>query len=190
MEGVRLGRSFFERDPDVVAFDLVGKRMTVRGANTSLTVRLTETEAYGGDDDPASHAFRGPTPRNGSMFGPAGHLYVYRSYGVHWCMNVVTGRVGQAGAVLLRSADVEGVDVASSLRGPGLLTRFLGVTGADDGVDCCRADSRLSFHSTGGVGEVLRSPRIGISRERERPSRYYLAGAVVSRPRGRTDRTA
>ncbi len=164
--------------------------MRVRVGDARVHVRLTETEAYGGSDDEASHAHGGRSARNSSMFGPAGHLYVYRIYGMHWCMNVVTGRVGQAGAVLLRSADVEGVDVASSLRGPGLLTRFLGVTGADDGVDCCRADSRLSFHSTGGVGEVLRSPRIGISRERERPSRYYLAGAVVSRPRGRTDRTA
>lgn len=160
--------------------------MTVRSGAESLRVRLTETEAYGGDDDPASHAFTGPTARNASMFGPAGHLYVYRSYGVHWCMNVVTGPAGRPGAVLLRAADVEGVDAASApLRGPGILTKVLGVTGADDGEDCCRVDARVSFQGSQdvGAGVVARTERIGISRARERLSRYYLEGAAVSRPR-------
>ena len=192
VKGVRLGRSFFERDPDEVARELVGCLMVVRSAATTLTLRVTETEAYGGGDDPESHAFRGPTPRNSSMFGPPGHLYVYRSYGVHWCMNVVTGTVGQASAVLLRAAEVVGDGEGTALRGPGLVTRFLGVTGEDDAMDCCRAASRVSFHRAActAIAEVARSPRIGISQARERPSRYYLVGALVSRSRLRADETA
>jgi len=186
----RIERPFFERPPDQVAYELIGALMTVRHDEGSTRVRLVETEAYGGEDDPASHAFRGRTARNGAMFGPAGHLYVYRIYGLHWCMNVVTRGPHQASAVLLRGAELlddhEGLQASSlgrSLRGPGRLTSFLGVTGEDDGIDCCAVDARVSFEVSRLVGEVRRSPRVGISRARERLSRYFLVGSPgVSRP--------
>jgi DNA-3-methyladenine glycosylase len=102
----RCEREFFDRAVDDVAFDLVGAVVVVRGVEGSRRALIVETEAYGGADDPASHAFRGPTPRTAVMFGPAGHLYVYRSYGLHWCMNVVTGPGGVASAVLIRAAEL------------------------------------------------------------------------------------
>ena len=137
-------RKFFERQPDQVASELIGSLMIVRTSDVHSIVRLVETEAYGGDDDEASHAFRGVSKRNASMFGPAGHLYVYRSYGVHWCVNVVTGESGMASAVLLRAAEIVrvgspsmGVFEPGSMRGPGNLTRALGITDDEDGSDCC-----------------------------------------------------
>lgn len=185
-------RGFFEGPSDTVAEHLVGALMIVRTDSLVVRVRVVETEAYGGLDDPASHAFRGPTPRAAIMFGPAGILYVYRSYGVHWCMNVVTGPLGTGSAVLLRAGEVVGdrgepLDPRRLLRGPGNLTRGLGVTGADNGADCCQGpDGRFSFRA-GGVergGAVARSERVGISRARERLSRYFLTGhPAVSAPR-------
>ena len=177
-------RSFFERPPDQVAHDLIGAVMIVRHDEGSTRVRLVETEAYGGEDDPASHAFRGRTARNDAMFGPAGHLYVYRIYGLHWCMNVVTQRSDLASAVLLRGAeplvgsdDPRGVVPAGALAGPGRLTRYLGVTGDDDGRDCCVPGARVTFEMSSRETDVRRSGRVGISRARERLSRYYLAGS-------------
>ena len=195
-------RAFFERNPDVVARDLIGVLMTVRRPEGPVTVRIVETEAYGGEDDEASHAYRGRTTRNGVMFGPAGHLYVYLIYGVHWCMNVVTRGDTEASAVLLRAAELVtpiGVglratssrDVAAMLRGPGNLTKALGVTGVDDGIDCCRVKSRVIFRraSEGWEGTVSRSTRIGISRGQGRLSRYFLDShpAVSRAPRHRSD---
>lgn len=159
--------------------------MCVRGERL-FRARVLETEAYGGRDDPASHAFRGPTPRAAIMFGPAGFLYVYLSYGVHWCANVVTGAEGDASAVLFRSAEIvpsttaHGVGSleAKLLRGPGILTRGLGITGADNGLDCCaRPEGRISFYtgpSRQSGQRVERSARIGLSRAQDRRSRYYL----------------
>jgi DNA-3-methyladenine glycosylase len=181
----QLERQFFEREPDVVARELIGSFVMVRNASTEIRARILETEAYGGEDDPASHAFRGPTPRSAVMFGPAGHLYVYLSYGVHWCMNVVTGSEGFASAVLLRAAEVIpsfDCDIPGGnevlLRGPGLLTRGLGITGADNGMDCCHeAPSRISFMSLPGFDvRVGQSTRIGVSKGRERLSRYFVDG--------------
>lgn len=191
-----LARGFFERPPDEVARDLIGAHMSVHHADHLSTVRIVETEAYGGEDDPASHAYRGRTARNAAMFGPAGHLYVYLIYGMHWCMNVVTQESGFASAVLLRGAEpvipldvvdqpTTGSDVAPRvLKGPGNLTKALGVTGDDDGRDCCHPLARISFQESGAVAPdaTRRSQRIGISRARERPSRYYLDGSAgVSR---------
>jgi len=187
-------RKFFERQPDQVASELIGSLMIVRTSDVHSIVRLVETEAYGGDDDEASHAFRGVSKRNASMFGPAGHLYVYRSYGVHWCVNVVTGESGMASAVLLRAAEIVrvgspsmGVFEPGSMRGPGNLTRALGITDDEDGSDCCSRDARITFRaSTRGPAErVMCSERIGISKARERRSRYYLEGspAVSKAPR-------
>lgn len=189
-------REFFERAPDDVARDLIGSDMVVREAGRTVRARIVEVEAYGGGDDPASHAFRGPTPRSAIMFGPAAFLYVYRSYGIHWCMNVVTEREGAASAVLLRAAEIhpfaETREMATSslLRGPGNLTRGLGITGADNGADCCSGpDARISFRvGAGGRADdrVAQSERIGISRAQERLSRYFLAGhPAVSAPRAR-----
>jgi DNA-3-methyladenine glycosylase len=117
------------------------------------------------------------------MFGAAGFLYVYLSYGIHWCMNVVTGLEGTGSAVLLRAADL--VDITEGneappipLRGPGNLTRGLEITGADNGVDCCSVPSqRLSFHAATTSADpraIGQSPRIGLSREKDRRSRYFL----------------
>ncbi len=179
-------RAFFERDPDVVALELIGSVMVVREAEVVLRARVLETEAYGGLDDPGSHAFRGPTPRAAIMFGPPGYLYVYRSYGVHWCMNVVTQVEGTASAVLLRAAQVTRSDAVTSppilLRGPGNLTRGLGITGADNGLDCCGRDERLRFvRGPRRTDEELigRSPRVGLSRGKERRSRYFLSPEIA-----------
>jgi DNA-3-methyladenine glycosylase len=189
-----LPRDFFEQASDVVAAQLVGAYMDVRDQSSLVRVRVVETEAYGGLDDPASHAFRGPTPRAAIMFGPAGFLYVYLSYGIHWCMNVVTGIAGTGSAVLLRACeiidDAPSRDDARLLRGPGNLTKGLRVTGDDNGVDCCQgATGRISFRASDAVARhevVGRSERIGLSRERERLSRYFLEGsAAVSKQRAK-----
>ena len=112
-DGRRLPRSFFDRDVDAVADDLLGRVIAVVRDGIRVAVRLTEVEAYAGLDDPASHAFRGLTPRTAIMFGPPGHLYTYFVYGMHWCANIVTGPDGDPSAVLLRAGQVvDGVDTA------------------------------------------------------------------------------
>jgi len=185
MIGEPLRREFFEREPDAVAEDLIGSLIVVRTADSKQFARLLEVEAYGGFDDPASHAHRGPTPRSSIMFGPAGFLYVYLSYGVHWCMNVVTQCEGTPSAVLLRAAEIYAhsrgqltpLAPAVLLRGPGNLTRGLGVTGADNGIDCCKRGARISFRAASDEQSniaVGRSKRIGISQARDRPSRYFI----------------
>ena len=161
-----------------------------------------EVEAYEGSDDPASHAHRGPTDRNRVMFGPAGRLYVYRSYGIHWCANVVCGPDGMASAVLIRAVEpVAGVErmwadrprarVETDLgSGPGKLCAALGITGDHGGVDLLdeRSPVRLvvgGAAETGGTesGEVVVGRRVGISQAVERPWRFALAGnRHVSRP--------
>ena len=115
--GSWLPREFFARDPELVAPDLLGAVLVTGTAAERVAVRLTEVEAYRGAADPASHAFRGPTDRNAVMFGPAGHLYLYFVYGMHWCANLVTGEPGEAGAVLLRAGEVvDGLVPAASRR--------------------------------------------------------------------------
>lgn len=191
----RLGRAFFDRPPDGVAHDLVGAAIVLGEGSSELRALIVETEAYGGSDDSASHAFRGSTNRCEVMFGPPGVLYVYRIYGLHWCLNVVTEGSGTASAVLLRAAelcarpdgDLRPTPKSVHLAGPGNLTRGLGVTGADNGSDCCDDSvSRVAFYenATVDLGSVARSARIGISRGRERLSRYFLDGhpAVTSAP--------
>ncbi len=182
-------RSFFARAPDDVARDLIDSVLLVRGERSVMRARLVETEAYGGFDDPGSHAYRGRTPRTEVMFGPAGFLYVYLIYGMHWCVNVVTQGAGTPSAVLLRGAvqlrhDLSD-DATVSLGGPGKLTKGLGITGSDSGIDCCEPESRVTFFpssSTVTRGAIGVSRRIGLSRGRERESRYYLEGdTAVSR---------
>jgi DNA-3-methyladenine glycosylase len=173
-----------------VARALVGWTFLVAGVGGVIV----ETEAYA-QDDPASHAFGGPTRRNAVMFGEPGHLYVYRSYGVHWCANVVCGVEGVASAVLLRALEpTDGLDAMRARRGlddprllasgPGRLTQALGLTGANDGDDLASRPYRLSPAPV--PVDVVASTRIGISRAVERPWRYSLAGSsFVSRPRPR-----
>ncbi|MGF1600167.1 MAG: DNA-3-methyladenine glycosylase [Acidimicrobiales bacterium] len=158
---------------------------------------IVEVEAYEGPDDPASHAFRGPTPRNRVMFGPPGHLYVYRSYGIHWCANVVCGIEGTASAVLVRAVEpVAGVEamwadrpkarVLSDLgSGPGKLCAALGIGGGHDGVDLVAAGSPVRLEPPAvPARSVVTGPRIGISVAVDRPWRFALAGNPhVSRPR-------
>jgi DNA-3-methyladenine glycosylase len=155
---------------------------------------VVETEAYE-PDDPASHSFGGSTPRNATMFGPAGRLYVYRSYGVHWCANVVCAEEGVGAAALLRALEpTTGVDVMRSRRGlddvrllasgPGRLTHALGISAAHDGLDLGKPPFELDPPRAGV--EVVASPRVGITRAADLLWRYSLAGSsFVSRPRPR-----
>lgn len=165
--------------------------------------RIVEVEAYGGGDDPASHCHRGRTARNGSMFGPAGHLYVYRSYGIHWCANVVTGVVDEGSGVLLRAGEVvEGIDLVRPDRpgivrdedlanGPGKLCSALSITGDDDGVDLLTPGGRVTLWR-----DELDPPtrpgcttRVGITRAVELPWRFVVPGSrYVSK--GRPSRVA
>ncbi len=140
-----------------------------------VAVRITEVEAYGGTDDPGSHAFRGRTPRNAVMFGPPGRAYAYFTYGMHWCLNVVTGPEGQAGAVLLRAGEVvagvgtvrarrPGVADRDLCRGPARLTRALGVDGSSNGVDLLDPSGWLRVEPSSQLsGSVCRGPRVGVS---------------------------
>ena len=168
-----------------VAPRLLGVVLVVAAGPERRRVRLVEVEAYGGRRDPASHAYRGPTPRCAVMFGPPGRLYVYRSYGVHWCANVVTGPRGEASAVLLRAGealDARGRPVAA-LRGPGLLTRYLGLTGSDSGVLVAGARARRAWLlAAEDPVAVAVTGRVGLTREQERPWRFVVAGHRAAGP--------
>lgn len=180
----RLPRSFYQRDPLEVAPELLNK-VLVHGHRSA---RIVEVEAYRGTDDPASHAFRGPTPRTQTMFGAAGHLYVYFSYGMHWCANAVTSPPGTAGAVLLRAGEARGdlgavradrpaarrdLDLAN---GPAKLCQALGITGPDDGTDLTRpGDVQILDDGLSAPDEVLAGPRVGISVAVDRPWRFSIA---------------
>lgn len=185
---MRLGKDFFERDTLEVARDLIGCRLIRRHPDGEAVVMITETEAYKGALDPASHAHRGVTPRNKLMFGPAGRLYVYFSYGMHHCMNIVTERDGEPGAVLLRAAvPLDGLAWIRSNRpkapdarlmdGPGKLTQALGIRLAENGYDLTdpASDAVLLEHGTGLL--YRETPRIGISKGTELPWRFVALPA-------------
>ena len=193
MTAARLPRSFYARDAHEVAPDLLGHvlvRIFPDGSRAS--VRIVEVEAYG-PDDPASHAFRGETPRNAVMFGPPGHLYVYFTYGMHHCMNVVTGGTAQGSAVLLRAAEpLEGEEEMALRRGrersldlcsgPGRLAQALAVDRRDDGIDLV-AGERLWVEAASRVEPVAVGNRVGVH-ETSRQWRYWLEGSpFVSRGR-------
>jgi DNA-3-methyladenine glycosylase len=165
---------------------LLGCELTAGG----VTVRVTEVEAYAGTaGDPASHAHRGQTPRNAVMFGPAGHLYVYFTYGMHWCANVVTGSTGEASAVLLRAGQVvAGLEVARSrrgssvdrdlARGPARLCQALGIDGTAYGIDLLAADAavRLRLPSTPvPESRIAAGPRVGVTGAHDREWRFWIA---------------
>ncbi|HEY0237686.1 MAG TPA: DNA-3-methyladenine glycosylase [Friedmanniella sp.] len=153
-----------------------------------VAVRITEVEAYAGPSDPASHAFRGSTPRTDVMFGPPGHLYLYFSYGVHWAANVVCGPDGTASACLVRSGEVvEGVDLARErrhgaadrdlARGPGRLTQALGLTGEHRGLDLfAHGPVHLQTGDDPAGLEVATGPRVGVSQAADVPWRFWIAG--------------
>jgi len=184
----RLSRAFFERSPVEVAPDLLGCLLTSVGPEGSVTLRLTETEAYCGMDDPASHAYRGPSPRNQVMFGQAGHLYVYFTYGMHYCANAVCGEDGVAGGVLLRAAEVVGneelartrrpkIRRSSGLaRGPACLTMTAGIGRDDLGADLCAPDSRIYLQPRPYDVTVVAGPRVGVSRAADVPWRFWVDG--------------
>lgn len=186
------GASTLDLAPPDVARALLGARLVsdIGGVRTSGVI--VETEAYLGPDDPASHAAtRGVTDRNRVMFGPPGRAYVYRSYGVHWCMNVVCGPEGSAGAVLLRGLEpLEGRREMARRRGrpaplaagPGRLCQALGITGEYYGHDLTRRPLRLLGGWSVPDAEVGVSGRIGVSRAADRPLRFFVrASAGVSR---------
>lgn len=167
---------------------LIGWTLTVDGVGGVIV----ETEAYD-RGDPASHSFRGPTARNAAMFGPVGRAYVYRIYGVHWCLNLVCGQAGSGQAVLIRAlAPTQGIETMQRRRGlevdralcsgPGKLCQALGVTGAHDG----RALDQPPFALTAPTGpapEILTGPRIGLTKAVETPWRFGLKGSRhLSRP--------
>ncbi len=168
-----------------VAKALVGCRIRTTIDGDPTDVLLTEVEAYAGADDPASHAYRGRTARNGAMFGPPGTLYVYRSYGIHWCMNIVVGEEGLPHAVLLRGGNpTTGRTVMIDRRartdhltdGPGKLCQALGVTGEHDGTSVLDGPVRLTVEEASRA--ILRTPRIGISVAKDRLWRYVLDTAL------------
>lgn len=175
--GVRLPREFLARPVLDVAADLLGRVLACEDDDGTVAVRLTEVEAYDGSNDPGSHAFRGPTPRTEVMFGPPGHLYVYFSYGLHWCANLVCGPNGQASAVLLRGGEiVAGHDLARSrrpaartdrdlARGPARLAAALALTGSHSGDDLCAPRAPLRLHAGTPVdpARVRTGGRVGVS---------------------------
>ena len=146
-----------------------------------VTIRIVEVEAYAGERDPASHAYRGPGVKNAVMFGPPGRAYIYLSYGMHWCMNVVCHPEGVGGGVLLRAGEVvAGTEVARMrrngqpdlARGPGRLGQALAVTMADSGTDLRTGRLRLT---PGPQAQVISGPRVGVSKAADRPWRFWIA---------------
>jgi DNA-3-methyladenine glycosylase len=184
---VPLSRDFFARSVHEVAPDLIGVTLLVDGVGG----RIVEVEAYD-QEDPASHGYGGRTARNESMFGPPGHAYVYRSYGIHWCLNLVCGDERTAEAVLVRALEpTSGIhrqqarrgldDLRLLAAGPGRLCQALGITRDHDGLPLDRPPFRLDQRSE--VPEIVTGPRIGITRATELPWRYGLAGSpFLSRP--------
>jgi len=197
--GRRLPTSFFARPSPEVAADLLGRVLVRRlPSRTRLAVRLVETEAYQ-EDDPASHSYRGRTARTEVMFGPPGRAYVYFTYGMHFCMNVVTGADGEGSAVLFRAGEpIAGLDEMRRLRGmddvrslcagPGRLCQALGVARADNGADLVRGPGMWMLEGepvpSSGIGVTT---RVGIRSAVERPWRFFAVGdPYVSRARPAT----
>jgi DNA-3-methyladenine glycosylase len=183
----RLTKAFFNRSVHEVAPDLIGATLLFGGVGG----RLVEVEAYH-HTDPAAHSFHGPTPRNVVMFGPPGYAYVYRSYGIHWCLNLVCEPKGSASAVLIRAIEPtvgllrmrrrRGVsDVRLLCSGPGRVCQALGITRADNGLVLDEPPFEL-LARTGDV-EVVAGPRIGLTKAVEKPWRYGLKDSrFLSKP--------
>ena len=185
-----LARSFFARPAHRVAPDLIGK-LLVR--HDGRIARLVEVEAYD-QHDPAAHTYRGPTARNASMFGAPGHLYVYRSYGLHWAANATCAKPGIGAGVLLRAAEpLGGIDAMAALRGlqeprallsgPGKLAQAFGIDRSLDGSDLCGAGPVTILEDNTPAMQVHACPRIGITKAIEEPLRFVATGSrYLSRP--------
>ena len=182
-----LPQSFYHRDARLVAPELLNKILTAADGRSG---RIVEVEAYCGAIDPAAHTYRGKTKRNATMFGPPGHMYVYFTYGMHWCANTVCGGVGDGSGVLLRALEpLSGLEQMRTARmsvqrdrdlcsGPGRLTQALGISGAHDGIELFSGNAPFAIVSDGTPPPPLRagSARIGISRGQEHWWRWFVEG--------------
>jgi DNA-3-methyladenine glycosylase len=181
----RLTRAFYARDSLELAPRLLNKVLVHDEPAGRVAARIVEVEAYRGSADPGSHAFRGPTPRNAPMFGPPGNLYVYFTYGMHWCANVVAlGPKGDASAVLLRAGEpLDGLEVMRARRfaarrdrdlcsGPARLAQALGLTGADNGASLVRGSLGIYDDGVAPPGRPGRSTRIGLAVGKGETSRW------------------
>ncbi len=188
-----LTKSFYAASALEVAPRLLGKILCRERSGVLTSGRIVEVEAYLGADDPASHAYRGKTPRNEVMFGPGGHAYVYFTYGNHYCMNVVAGRKGEAGAVLIRALEpLDGIKVLRRRRkkkkleeltsGPGKLTQALGIDRRLNGADLTRGSLWICEESPDEGVDWVATPRIGITQAVRLPYRFRIRGSkYVSR---------
>ena len=189
----RLTKAFYARDALTVARDLIGCLFVHDGPDGRCAVRLVETEAYRGAQDPGSHGFRGMTPRTRTMFGPPGRLYVYFTYGMHWCVNIVCATEGVCEAVLLRAGEpVEGIEQMRENRhgvgdrliasGPARLAQAMGISKPQDGESLLRGGSFFcasdALTESYRDAEVLQTERIGLSEGRghDIPWRFVVAG--------------
>lgn len=192
-----LPRAFFDRPVLTVAADLLGRTLVHDTHEGTVELRLTEVEAYDGATDPGSHAHRGRTARNATMFGPPGHMYVYFTYGMHWCANLVCGPAGIASGVLLRGGEViAGADLARVRRttsrkdtdlasGPARLARSMGLDGTWNGTDTCvpNGDLRVLYGAVPPRDTIRTGPRTGVGGGgATQPWRFHIAGDPTVSP--------
>lgn len=173
-----LSREFYNRDTVTVARDLLGKILVHSVNGLARMARIVEVEAYLGPGDLAAHSSKGLTPRTRAMFGPPGHAYVYLVYGMHHCMNVVTEPEGSGTGVLLRAVEPI-ANIAGNTRGPGLLTRAMGIDLQHYGHDLCSEVLHLLDAPEAAPFEIVEKPRIGVAYAKEwadKPLRFYIAG--------------
>ena len=181
-----LTRDFYARDTVQVASDLLGRYLVRVKEGSRVVGRMVEVEAYRGSDDPASHAFRGLTPRNEPMFGEPGHAYIYFTYGNHYCLNVTTHKSGTPGAVLIRALEpLQGLTTMRRLRpkvsdveltnGPGKLTKAFGINKSLNRVDLTKAGALFITSGSEEALRTVRSTRIGIREGTDRLWRFYIA---------------
>ncbi len=188
-----LPRVFYESDARKVAKNLLGQILIHHSPDGVAAGQIVETEAYLGERDPASHAFRGMTARNRVMFGPAGHSYIYFTYGMHYCFNVVTGPEEVGEAVLIRALKpMEGLELMFERRrlvsreqdlcnGPAKLVQALGITKLQNGTDLTKGD--LTIEAGKNPTKIITAPRVGISQAKQEPWRFFIAESpYVSRP--------
>jgi DNA-3-methyladenine glycosylase len=181
----RLPRAFYSRDPRVVAPELLNKILL---RDDGRAGRIVEVEAYAGAEDPAAHSYRGKTARNATMFGPGGHLYVYFTYGMHWCANAVCGQAGEGVGVLLRAMEpLDGIELMREARrfpartrdiasGPGRLAQAMGIDRRFDGADLVTMERGITIVSDGTPPpeHPIAGPRIGIRHAVEHPWRWHV----------------